>query len=583
MRGYVVCLMIIATVQAVARPAIWLVDGMTRVARIEKPPASSVVTLHAARGEWEPVQAIVSATAAQLTRVTVDAATLTHESGAQLPPPRIFHEHYVRVTHSTPMAPLPPKEYPDALLPLDMPADPPSGEGNLNQPFWIDIFVPYGSPAGDYKGHVSFTLADDSKLSASFKLRVWNFDLPVVPKLRTSVMTMPHRVAHVHGLSTDGSRISLEHAQLLNQYYDLLAEHRLSIDTVHGIFAEPDGSLNEDKIERAMRKHLLHRHASTISIPIWPNWPFKDPLGADREAAMAYMATYARILKKIHCADRGYVIMGDLDEPNDAAAYASVRRWGEFFNEVEKKHQVKLPLLITEQPAPDEDAWGSLHGAVDIWSAHMTAVWLDMEWAGGKHETAMRRKAGEEVWAYAALVQMPEEWKKTHGSPEVLTHSHPPVWCTDYPPISHRITPWLFLRHGITGFTYWDTLYYPDGRDVWHDAGSFVEKTSSETFNGDGFFIYPATKRGHGRDAPVASIRLKWLRESVEDYDYLMLARELGLDEQARTITETFARGFGDWDANLSTLLDARLQIGRLIESGTERRHTADSNQGSAP
>ena len=91
----------------------------------------------------------------------------------------------------------------------------------------------------------------------------------------------------------------------------------MSVDPVYGVLAEPDGSLNEDKIERSMRKQLLHRHASTIGLPIWPNWPFKDPLGADREAAMKYMATYACILKKIHCADRGYVLMGDLDEPNE--------------------------------------------------------------------------------------------------------------------------------------------------------------------------------------------------------------------------------------------------------------------------
>ncbi|MBL9132282.1 MAG: DUF4091 domain-containing protein [Verrucomicrobiaceae bacterium] len=568
--------------QLAAKPALWLADGMTRVARVEEAPEPRELTLHAARGEWEPLQAVLSATAPQLTRINVDAVTLTHESGVTLPSPQIFHEHYVRVTTSSPMAPLPPGEYPDALLPLDMPADPPSGEGNLNQPFWIDIFVPYGSPAGDYNGRVSFTLADDTTLTASFKFHVWNFDLPVVPRLRTSMMTTPRRVSQVHGIAYDGARISLEHAQLLNQYYDLLAENRLSIDQVHGALPEPDGSLNEEKIERSLRRHLLHRHASTVSIPIWPDWPFKDPLEKDREAAMKHVATYAKILDKIHCAGRGYVIMGDLDEPSDADAYATVRRWGDFFNEVEKKHSVRVPLLITEQPTPEKTAWGSLHGSVDIWSVLFGYVWNDMEWAGGSHDIAFRRKQGDEIWAYAALVQMPDEWDKTHGNPHTLKHSHPPVWCTDFPPINHRIAPWLFLRHGITGFTYWDTLYYADDIDVWHEAGTF-RVADDQIYNGDGLFIYPATKKNHGRDAPVASIRLKWLRESIDDYDYLMLARELGLDEQMRAIIETFARGFGDWDDNLPALLDARLQIARLIEKATQRRQTASTEKGGAP
>jgi hypothetical protein len=85
------------------------------------------------------------------------------------------------------------------------------------------------------------------------------------------------------------------------------------------------------------------------------------------------------------------------------------------------------------------------------------------------------------------------------------------------------------------------------------------------------------TKERHGRDAPVASIRLKWLREGVEDYDYLMLARELGLDEKARQLTETFARGFGDWDDNLPALLEARTTLAGLIEKATVRRQTAEA------
>ncbi len=574
-------LLLSCTAGAADEPVIWLVDGMTRVARIEKPRETKNFTLHAARGEWEPVQAIISATAEQLRRIQVDTATLTHESGAVLPSPQIFHEHYVRVSTSSPMAPLRPGEYADALLPLDMPADPPSGEGILNQPFWIDIYVPYTAAPGDYKGRVSFTLADESRLSATFKLHVWNFDLPVVPKLHTSMMTVPSRVAKAHGLDFNGS-ISLEHSQLLNQYYDILANHRLSIDQIHTAVPEPDGSLNTEKIERAYRKQLLHRHAANISIPIWPDFPFKDPLGKDREAAMNHIATYAHILEKIHCANRGYVIMGDLDEPNDAAAYAKVRAWGEFFNDVEKTHHVRVPLLITEQPTPEKKEWGSLQGAVDIWCPLMGYIWRDMEWAGGAHDIALRRKAGDEIWAYAAMVQMPDEWYPPHGNPKTLTHSYPPVWQIDYPPMAHRITTWLLPRHGITGLSYWDTLYSQDDTDIWHDAGSF-RISDTEVYNGDGLYIYPATKKRHGRDAPVASMRLKWLREAAEDYDYLMIARELGLEEQARQLTETFGRGFGDWDDNPAALADARLQIARLIQQVLQRRQTASTEKGGPP
>ncbi|MEZ5385769.1 MAG: DUF4091 domain-containing protein [Prosthecobacter sp.] len=570
---------------AAAQPVrISLCDGMLRIPRDGAPPMTSTHALHAARGEWEPLQIIITATPQQLGKIeVVPTAIAQRDSAALLPAPLVFREHYVRVSQSTPMAPLPVGDYADALVPLDMPAQEIAGDGIVNQPFWVDVFVPYTAAAGDYFGEVHFKLSDGSEHTAAYTLKVWDFDLPVVPKLRTSIMTTVRRIAEVHGLDYTNNKPSLEHLGLLNEYYDLLAAHRLSVDQVQGTYPDADtGKLDEEKVERAMRKHLLHRHCSTLGLPIWPEWPFGDPLGKDREEAMAYVAQWMKLLEKIRCESRGYVIMGDLDEPNDIEAYETVRRWGAFFNEVEKKHGVRVPLLTTEQPSPEKDAWGKLDGAVDIWVPHFSSVWQDMEWAGGRHDIAARRAAGDEVWGYAALVQMPNEWEQQHGQPQRLQQGFPPVWALDFPPMAHRVTGWLFPQHGITGFTYWDTLYAAEGVDVWKDAGTFKTSDGS-VYNGDGSYIYPATEKRHGRHAPVASIRLKWLRETVEDYDYLMLARQLGLNEEAQTLAAGFARGFGDWEDNSGALMSARQQVGALIETAQQRKHTASIEKGGAP
>lgn len=578
-------LLVALTAYAPAQPVkVAFCDGMTRISRDGAPPTTQTLTLHAARGEWEPLQISVTATPEQLKNVELVVTGIAkHDSNALLPAPQVLREHYVRVSHATPMAPLPPGDYPDALVPLDMPAQERSGTGVVNQPYWVDVFVPYTAAPGDYTGELRFKFTDGSVAIASYTLHVWDFDLPVVPKLRTSIMTTVRRIAEVHGLEYKDNTPSLAHVGLLNAYYDLLAEHRLSVDQIYGSYPDADtGKLDEDKVERAMRKHLLHRHCSTIGLPIWPEWPFGDPLGKDQVAAMSYVAQWMKLLAKIRCESRGYVIMGDLDEPNDAEGYANVRRWGEFFNEVEHKHGVKVPLLITEQPTPEKPAWGSLNDAVDIWVPHFSEVWKDMEWAGGKHDIAMRRKADEEVWAYAALVQMPDEWERQQGMPKKLHSNFPPVWALDYPPMAHRVIGWLLPQHGITGFTYWDTLFAADGVDVWKDAGTF-KTPDGVTYNGDGSLIYPATEKRHGRHAPVASIRLKWLREAVEDYDYLMLARQLGLEDDARRLAASFARGFGEWDNNSGSLMDARHQLGALIEAAQHRKQTAAIQQGGAP
>ncbi len=578
-------LLLALTAHAFAQPVrVSFCDGMTRVSRDGTPPTAQTHTLHAARGEWEPLQIIVSATPEQLKNIEIIASGIAkHDSEMLLPAPKVLREHYVRVSKSTPMAPLPPGDYPDALVPLDMPAHEISGSAIVNQPFWVDVFVPYTAASGAYTGEVRFKFSDGSAAIAAYTLNVWDFDLPVVPKLRTSIMTTVRRIAEVHGLDYQNNTPSLTHVGLLNEYYDLLAEHRLSVDQIYGSYPDAStGKLDEDKVERALRKHLLHRHCSTIGLPIWPQWPFNDPLGKDRAAAMGYVAQWMKLLAKIRCESRGYVIMGDLDEPNNAAAYENVRRWGEFFNEVEEKHGIRVPLLITEQPTSEKTAWGTLNRAVDIWVPHFSEVWKDMEWAGGRHDIAVRRQAGDEVWAYAALVQMPDEWEKQQGRPKELRSSFPPVWALDYPPLAHRIVGWLLPKHGITGLTYWDTLFAAEGVDVWKDAGTF-KTPDGAVYNGDGSYIYPATEKRHGRHAPVASMRLKWLREAVEDYDYLMLARQLGLEEDARRLTSSFARGFGDWDNNPGTLMDARHQLGAMIEAAHHRKQTAAAQKGGAP
>src|SRR5690606_32070837 len=119
---------------------------------------------------------------------------------------------------------------------------------------------------------------------------------------------------------------------------------------------------------------------------------------------------------------------------------------------------------------------------------------------------------------------------------KVLKEGHPPVWALDYPAMNHRVTTWLMPRHGLTGLAYWDTLFVSPNIDPWTDAGSF-QHPDGDVYNGDGSYIYPATRKVHGQDAPLASIRLKWLREAAEDYDYLMLAKEAGLEQEARALS----------------------------------------------
>ena len=550
--------------------AVWAAAAMHRVGRGDE-PRNTPANIEAACGEWESFQIIVTGAPSVLTGVRVSATAATSlTSGSLLSKPEILREQYVHVSKSTPRSPLPPGDYADALVPQSFPEVPLPESQRVNVPFWVDVFVPYGSTAGDYEGEVTVRLATGEEFQTKYRVTVWGFDLPVVPTLRTSFALSWRRVAEIHGFDRSADYPTPELQALLTAYTDLLAQHRLSVNELRGTYPDAHtGELDPDKAEKELRRHLLHQHAATISVPMGPQWPFADPLGRDRNAAQRYVTDWMKLLDRFHCADRGYVIMMNLDEPNDAKAYQTVRDWGAFYHEAEENYGVRLPLLVTEQPTPDNPEWGTLEGAADIWVPHFSAVYEDMEAKSGHRDIARRIAAGDEVWTYAALVQVSEAWDDANGRPDVLKEAHPPVWCTDYPPLNHRVVPWLLMRHGITGLTYWDVVHFEKDIDPWRDAGSFLASNGS-TFNGDGFFIYPATKYRHGTNQPVASMRLKWLRESMEDYDYLSLLAAAKGRDAAVAASAGFAEGFGLWRDDPDALYAARREIARLLSKPVE-------------
>lgn len=525
--------------------------------------------LHAARGEWEALQVVLSGPPDLIKDALITSGSLKGPDGELIAAPVLLREHYVTISKSTENAPLPPGQYPDALVPQTFPWQELPKEDRVSQPFWIDVYVPPDAKPGDYSGMLTATLTNGQKLTRPFTLHVWDFALPRLPSLKSSIFIVWRRIAKIHGFPSEGSHAAPPLQRILDSYYDMLTEHRLSPHEVWAAYPDDEDPLSERSyanIENALRRHLRQRQAGTIGLPLWPIWPVGDPLGKDREEALNYCVRYYKICEKLGCADRLYKIFGELDEPNNEDQYKLVREWGRFFKELQAKHGVKIPLMITEQIKPDNEAWGSLIGSVDIWVPHVGEVWQDLESAKPAKEIPRRLAAGEEVWTYTALVQTPDEWRAAHGRPEKLTQGQPPVWVTDYPPINYRILGWLAPRHNISGLTYWDTSFWKgDDFDVWTSNGTYPHDNDT-MFNGDGFLIYPATIARQGHEGPIASIRLKWIREGMDDHDYIALMEKAGFKKTALDTAQGFARGFGDWEDNVPALYTARQRLGTLLE-----------------
>ncbi len=92
--------------------------------------------------------------------------------------------------------------------------------------------------------------------------------------------------------------------------------------------------------------------------------------------------------------------------------------------------------------------------------------------------------------------------------------------------------------------------------------------TPTFTGNGDGTLFYPGTpaKIGGTSHIPVASIRLKMIREGMEDYEYLKLVSDLGDPAFAMAeAVQLFPHPYSTGEVSAASLLDARGRLARRI------------------
>jgi len=165
------------------------------------------------------------------------------------------------------------------------------------------------------------------------------------------------------------------------------------------------------------------------------------------------------------------------------------------------------------------------------------------------HKVQVRRaqKAGAEVWSYNCVGY------STYG----------PTWFTDYPLINFRIQAgFMNAQTDLTGLLYWQMDYYQYG-NPWEKAVGFG--SLDRLFVGDGQMVYPGRDVGYpGTIMP--SLRLKALRDGVDDYDYYSLLCDAGLGDWAKEQMSASAKDFYLWVPKPEVLENARLTMGQKLD-----------------
>jgi hypothetical protein len=217
--------------------------------------------------------------------------------------------------------------------------------------------------------------------------------------------------------------------------------------------------------------------------------------------------------------------------------YPSIIQWA--YN----MHQAGVNNLVTMAPVPAlySDGSGTGRSAVDIWA--MLPVMYD----GATTQVAQVLAKGDSVWSYNTMVQ----------------DAYSPKWQIDFAPANFRIQPGFISQSlGLTGILYWRLDKWSN--DPWNLVNN-VGVFNASNYPGEGMLVYPGAQVGIPQSV-APSMRLKWLREGIEDYEYVDLLKKAGRGAWAINLARSVGADWVNWTQDPSRMMAVRNQMGDALD-----------------
>ncbi len=448
-------------------------------------------------------------------------------------------------------------EWPDPLIPVEDPffhearrAFPvPVPAGRL-QSIWVEVCAPDRAPAGSWRGELR--VEDGGRVLARVPIRaeVWPFALPTRGAFPATF-----------GLSTRLGTAALGRPgdrQLARALAAAAVRHRL---TPHGLSADPPaGRCDERRCDLDWREYdaevgpildgtlvpgaVQGGFAEVrISARVWAGPP---------AALAATLAAWREHFQARGWGDR--LFLYTLDEPSPKVLPELARR-------ARAARAAGVRVFATTVPRPELD------GLVDVYVPNLPEL--------ARRPAARLRGAagpgepdGALPWWYASCTshgcaEVPEDGA---GRRAFAAYTGWPGYEIDRPGAAARVMGWLAFRAGVAGELYYDMLQ-TWGRDPWTDVRAFAG-------NGDGTLLYPGRpeRLGGTHPFPVESIRLKQIRDGLQDLELLRLAASAGQRALAGRLAAALARSPREWERDPAPYLNARRELAEAVARALARR-----------
>jgi hypothetical protein len=512
-------------------------------------PANQVVSLDAAKNEFEPFQVVINGGA---NGVTVQSAVLSDLSDSGKTHTVSSSKSYIYVERYYDVSRVSSSEgsvgrWPDPMIPDVDPfyrekrnAFPLSVPANETRVIWVDLYVPQDSVAGQYQGNLTLTFGGNSTVALPVALRVRNFALPSTASLPTFYgLQWDACVAHLGSYATCGDN-GIE--QYLYMYGIAGLDHRL---TFSSIYTFPNN--NDWTHFDSFYGPLLDGTAATIL----PGAQWRSVGWHDSNFSQQYMTQWKQHAVAKGWADNKKLFFYTVDEPADAAAWQRISTYGPTVQAAGLSSLVTVDynLAVAHNVLDDidllvplmnhtSDTEGTPRSAYDTWL----------------------QNPAKDLWWYVSCI--------SHGCSEATTawETNWPSYVIDSPAMEQRALEWYTFANDVHGELYFEISYKL--ATAWEDQWAFGG-------NGDGTLLYPgipdasaAHSIGGTHNIPILSMRLKLIREGLEDYEYLHILEQRSPAD--RDWARAKARALFAWHAVNSTtyaqLLQTRKELADRIE-----------------
>lgn len=538
-----------------------LASSLTNVRPNQGVPPPSNFAIAAAGNEYESFQ-VVCAGGGALGPFTVETVSLQLPAGVDA----LVHVgvYYTAVNISDCNAKA--GRHVDALVPAVDPffgetrnAFPLSVPATESRVMWIDLFITPAATPGSYSAAVAVNSSafSGSTLLLPFTLTLHDFILP-----QTSPFSSIFGYDGFQNVSDPGLQ-----EQLAIMYTDLGLMHRVttadsiyySADLYQSNFTGFNASWGSFWRGRATPFGLANTTITNLQLPDYQCNVWADCTPAAQAAQVAFWSNFSVLLRSEGIMPIAY------DYTTDEPVWTNT--WDQLVARGNAVHAADPELRVLCTVAMSEATPHNVQGIIDLWVPivnYMEPKYGCSDVPNGNTRDEYQNVSTRNLMWYQSCA--------SHGCDGGCfatdsCDSGWPSYMIDHAPVMRRIMPWMQYVYQIGGELYWAINFAgATNMDEWSTqwvAGG----------NGDGTLTYRGQPNiiGGVHEIPIASVRMKHIRDAQEDLLYMAAAEAATNRTAVLQLVQTVASNTYTYTDDPATLLTVRAALADMIVAAKQR------------